>query len=128
MRKVAFVQRVAGRSQVAEGVVRAVLDGLRAELVDALGHGEVVALDGFGRFRLARQVRAAPCELTGSMGDRTYVSFRAARVLKEDLAAARKATAAEVRRLKTALGRLGALATPTRPRPRRAESGDHDPR
>lgn len=126
MRKVAFVQRVAGRSQVAESVVRAVLDGLRVELVDALGHGEVVALDGFGRFRLARQVRAVPCELTGSTGDRTYVSFRAARVLKEDLAAARKATEAEVRRLRNALDRLGALA-PTRPRPRRTESAEPDP-
>ena len=68
-----------------------------------------------------------PCELTGSTGDRTYVSFRAARVLKDDLGAARKATAAEVRRLKNALDRLGALATPTPPRSRRSESGDQDP-
>jgi len=58
------------------------------EEIAVLAGGDVVACDGLGRFKIARQTRTAACALTAAHGARVYVSFRAARALKVDLAAA----------------------------------------
>lgn len=119
MRKREIVGRIARRTSLPEEAVRIVLTGLRDELIVALAEGQVVALDALGRFRMARQQRSAPCELTGSLGSRVYVSFRAARGLKEELTQARAGIEAEVCRLRSVLDRNPLLAARLAPEPSR---------
>lgn len=100
MRKREFIGRIVERTELPEEIVRQVLQGLRDELVESLATGYVVAFDGMGRFKTARQTRTTPSSLTGATGKTIYVTFRAAQGLKEELGELWAKTEAEFERLK----------------------------